>query len=197
MHQRGHGVLGGLLSLGALAVACLLWAPRDMVTIDGVSVKNRPGKEAVARLLSTLQQRLSSFLDAADSVMPGDPRIRRIRERWSGTLAELVRETGDRSLAFSLNKSAIYLCVRAPDGSLPDPNAAMFVLLHEAAHVACVSHGHTPEFWETMKYLMELAHALGFYAYVDHSATPTTLCGHVLGASPLTCVQEKTCSSSL
>jgi hypothetical protein len=192
-----RGSLVVLLSVLAIGLACLFWGPREMVTIDGVLVKNRPGKEAVAHLLKTLQTRLHGFLDAAERVIPEDPRIRRIRERWSGTLAELVTESGDRSLAYSLNKSAIYLCVRAPDGSLPDPNAAMFVLLHEAAHVACVSHGHTPEFWETMKFLLELAERLGFYAYVDHRATPTTLCGHVLGASPLTCVQEKTCKSAL
>jgi hypothetical protein len=166
-----------------------------MVTIDGVLVKNRPGKHEVAALLKTLRERLHAFVDAAARAVPDDPRIRRIRARWSGGLAELA--DGGTSLAYSLNKDSIYVCIRAPDGSLPDANAAMFVLLHELAHVACVSYGHTPEFWETMKYLLELANSLGFYTYVDHGATPTTLCGHVLGPSPLTCVRENTCKTSL
>lgn len=178
-----------------VAIACLLWAPRDMVSINGVLVKNRPGKENVAALLKQLRTRLHAFVAAAARAVPQDPRIRRIQARWSGDLAEL--SDGGSSLAYSLNKDSIYVCIRAPDGSLPDPNAAMFVLLHELAHVACVSYGHTPEFWETMKYLLELAHALGFYTYVDHGATPTTLCGHVLGPSPLTCVRDKTCASAL
>lgn len=188
MHHR-------LVVVLVLAIACLLWAPRDMVTIDGVLVKNRPGKEAVAALLKTLRERLHAFVDAAGRAVPDDARIRRVRARWSGGLAEL--SDGGSSLAYSLNKDSIYVCIRAPDGSLPDPNAAMFVLLHELAHVACVSYGHTSEFWETMKYLLELANSLGFYTYVDHGATPTTLCGHVLGPSPLTCVRDKTCTSSL
>ena len=185
----------GLLALLLVAFACLLWAPRDMVTVHGVLVKNRPGKEAVAALLQKLRERLHAFVAAAARAVPDDPRIQRIRARWSGGLAEL--SDGGSSLAYSLNKDSIYVCLRAPDGSLPDPNAAMFVLLHELAHVACVSYGHTPEFWETMKYLLEVAHALGFYQYVDHGATPTTLCGHVLGPSPLTCVRDKTCTSAL
>ncbi len=184
-----------LLGMWAVAVACLLWAPRDMVSINGVLVKNRPGKEAVAALLQTLRERLHAFVAAAARTVPQDPRIQRIQARWSGDLAEL--SDGGSSLAYSLNKDSIYVCIRAPDGSLPDPNAAMFVLLHELAHVACVSYGHTREFWDTMKYLLELAHALGFYEYVDHGATPTTLCGHVLGPSPLTCVRDKTCTSAL
>jgi len=184
-----------LAVVATIAAVCLVWAPRDMVVQDGFYVKNAPGKEEMAALLSSLETRLKKFLAAAPR---DDPRIQRIRQKWSGTLAEIDADAERQgSLAYSLNKDSIHICLRAPDGSLADENTATFVLIHELAHVACVTYGHTPEFWETMKYLLELADALGYYTYVHHGQTPTTLCGHVLGASPLTCIREKTCASAL
>ena len=187
---------GGIILLAALAVAVafMVWGDMGMVFVDGQYVKNAPGKEEVAAVLSSLQTRLQKFLVDA----PDDPRIQRIRQKWSGTLAEIdTRSEKQGSLAYSLNKDSIHICVRAPDGSLADKNTAMFVLIHELAHIATVSFGHTEEFWQTMKYLLELAASLGYYTYVHHGQTPTTLCGHTLGASPLTCIREKTCSSAL
>jgi hypothetical protein len=179
----------------AVAVVCYLWSHGDRVYYQGYYVNNRPGKEEVVGLLHTLQQKLHAFLAAAP---PDDPRFQRIRQKWSGTLAEIDQDSErDGSLAYSLNKDTVYVCLRSADGSLADENAATFVLIHELAHIATHTFGHTDEFWANMKYLLEHAEKMGFYRYVHHGETPTTLCGHQLGASPLTCVREKTCSSSL
>lgn len=181
-----------LLSVGAV---CFMWSRGERVYFQGYYVNNRPGKEEVALLLQKLQHKLQAFLKAAPAQ---DPRFQRIREKWSGTLAEIDTDSQrDGSLAYSLNKDSIYVCLREANGSLADENTATFVLIHELAHIATHSYGHTPEFWNNMKYLLEVAETLGFYRYVHHGKTPTTLCGHQLGASPLTCVREKTCSSTL
>lgn len=180
--------------LGAI-VAFLLSRPRPMVYEHGHVVKNMPGKEAVAALLARLNAKVHAFLAAAPQ---DDARIRRIRERWTGSLGEIDTDAeSEGSLAYSLNKGTIHVCVRAPDGSLADQNSAMFVLIHELAHVASHSWQHTPEFWENMKYLLELADALGYYEYRHHGKDVVTLCGKVLGPSPLQCVREKTCPSAL
>lgn len=180
----------------AVVLVLLVVGPRTgMITRRGVSVRKAPGHEEATALLQRLQRKLKAFLAAAP---PEDPRIQRIKASWSGTISEIDKESErEGSLAYSLNKDTIYICLRAPDGSLADDNSAMFVLLHELAHVASVSLHHTPEFWENMKYLLELADSLGFYEYVDHSEGTATLCGRVLGPSPLTCVREKTCESTL
>lgn len=178
-----------------LGCACMWMGPREMVHYKGFYVKNREGKEEVAALLARLQKRVHAFLDAAPA---SDPRIQRLKSRWSGTIAEIDNDAQKSgSLAYSLNKDSIFLCVRASDGSLADENTATFVLIHELAHIASPSYGHTEEFWHTMKYLLQLAEKLGFYTYVDHGQTPTMLCGHQLGSSPLTCVRAKTCASAL
>lgn len=184
------------LKVAIVAIALLLFFwPRPMVSKDGFSVRNDPGQAEVAELLFKLQRRLHAFLEAAPQ---GDPRIQRIKASWAGTIAEIDKESEERgSLAYSLNKDTIHICLRAPDGSLADENSAMFVLLHELAHVASVSLHHTPEFWENMRYLLELAESLGFYRYVDHGEGVASLCGHILGPNPLTCIKEATCRSTL
>lgn len=187
-------VLGAAM-LCLVAILCMLWGPQDMVHFQGHYVKNRPDKAEVSALLARLQTNVMLFLERAPAQ---DPRIQRIKQRWSGTLAEIDSDAQEEgSLAYSLNKSSIHVCVRAPDGSLADDNTAMFVLLHELAHLATLSYGHTPEFWETMKYVMEVAEKTGVYTYVDHGAQRVTLCNRVLGPSPLTCVRQKTCGSAL
>lgn len=194
-HMRTRVSLVPVCLLLAVGAVCFLWGRGDRVYYEGYYVNNRPGKEDVAALLRKLQHKLQTFLHAAPAQ---EPRFQRIREKWSGTLAEIDGESQrEGSLAYSLNKDSIHVCVRAADGSLADENTATFVLIHELAHIATHSYGHTDEFWGNMKYLLEVAETLGFYRYVHHGKTPTTLCGHQLGASPLTCVREKTCSSAL
>jgi hypothetical protein len=194
-HMRKRTALISTVLAIAVGAVCFLWARGDRVYFEGYYVNNRPGKEQVVALLQKLQGRLHAFLQAAPTQ---DPRFQRIREKWSGTLAEIDGESQrEGSLAYSLNKDSIHVCVRAADGSLADENTATFVLIHELAHIATHSYGHTDEFWNNMKYLLEVAEKLGFYRYVHHGKTPTTLCGHQLGTSPLTCVREKTCSSTL
>ena len=192
--RRNSFLVPGLLLLSTVLVFAL-WNSGDRVYYRGYFVNDRHGKDEVAALLQKLQSNLHAFLQAAPAQ---DSRFQRIREKWSGTLAEIDRDSQkDGSLAYSLNKDSIHVCVRAADGSLADENTATFVLIHELAHIATQSFGHTPEFWENMKYVLEVAESLGFYRYVHHGQTPTTLCGHQLGASPLTCVREKTCASTL
>ena len=191
--SRAAWVIGLAAVAGVLLT--ILWPPREMVERIGVTVRDDPGQDEVAMRLRKLQEKLHAFLKRAPQQ---DPRIKRIRGAWAGTIAEIDRGSErDGSLAYSLNKDTIHICIRAPDGSLSDENNTIFVLLHELAHIASVSLHHTPEFWENFKFLLELAEILGFYTYVDHAEGTATMCGHVLGPSPLTCVREQTCASTL
>lgn len=180
-------------------VAYVLHKPRDMVLVHSsvtgktYEVRRRPDAQQVADRLATLEKTLHAFLRSGTEAIPGDARLATIRRRWDGTLAETeARE----DVAFTVDKRSISLCLRDGNGHLEDLNASMFVLLHELAHVCTQSHGHDPEFWESMKFLLELAERLGFYKYTQHTAS-STYCGHSLGSSPLTCVKQQTCASLL
>lgn len=157
-------------------------------------VRNVPGSKLVADRLASLEQRLRKFLNEAETFAPGDHRLKNIRERWNGTLAEI---SDDADVAYSLGKDAISLCVRAKDGSLESENTAMYILLHELAHVATDSYGHKPEFWSNMRFLLELAEATETYTYQDFDAMAVTYCGRPLSGSPLACVKNGQCASEL
>lgn len=156
-------------------------------------VKNLPDAHEAASHLATLDTLLTRFLAYLESRSPDDRCLVRIRERWSGTLSETPGNADN--VAYSIGKNSIYICVREKSGKLADVNTSMFVLIHEIAHVATDSIGHTREFWRNMKYLLEMAEEAGVYTYVNHDKTSESLCGRTLGSNPLTCVKEKTCAS--
>ena len=167
---------------------------RSLITGKEYAVKRGPDSQRMADRLATLELRLHRLLDGASSSMPDDPRIAAIRRRWDGTLSEVE---ADHEVAFSVDKTSVHLCLRDQQGRLEDLNTSMFVLLHELAHVATQDYGHSAAFWANMRFLLELAEKVGVYTYHDYTSRTSTYCGHPLGSSPLTCVKNRTCKSSL
>jgi hypothetical protein len=158
-------------------------------------VKRAPGQELVADRLEVLTKTLRDLLDRTDDLYPNDPRIANVRARWNGRLSE-TETPGE--IAFSMNKNDVYVCIRAPStGLLEDVNTSIYVLLHEIAHIATNSYGHTQEFWENFRWLLEVAEKLGVYTYQDFDTVQTTFCGHNLGNNVLRCVKRKQCPSLL
>jgi hypothetical protein len=191
--------------LTVVAVALVAWAlyaawPRAMVrrvsavTGKAYLVKNMPGAQGVADRLAVLEMRIADFVRRAETYAPGDPRLANIRRRWNGTLAEAPV---DAEVAYSVGKGAISVCVRRPGGGLEPENTSMFVLLHELGHVATDSYGHRPEFWANMKFLLEVAEAVGSYAYENFEHGDRSYCGRALTTSPLSCVKNRECASEL
>lgn len=167
---------------------------RSLVTQKAYLVQNKPGAQEVADRLAHLEVTLRKFLQWSLARTPvADSRLKRIVDRWDGTLAEVPPREQD--VAYSIDKGKIHLCVRSPDGGgLGDYNTCVFVLMHELAHVGCISYGHNDEFWACMTFLLELADLGGFYTYVDHETNPTTLCGLKIATSPLKCVKDGSCA---
>lgn len=157
-------------------------------------VKNQPGSQEVADRLAFMELRIRDFLYKANKYAPGDPVLANISKRWSGSLAETLK---DEDVAYSVGKDTISVCVRAPNGSLESENTCMFVLIHELAHVATDSYGHHPEFWINMKFLLELAEATGVYRYQDFDKKQVSYCGRQLAGSPLSCIKNGQCESEL
>lgn len=190
---------GGALMVAAVVVAVALW-PRRLVWTTAAAngkeyrVKPLPDRVEAANRLAQLETLLRRFLRAAEPLAPGDPRLQNIADRWNGTLAETP---GGSDIAYSIGKDSVYVCVRGEGGELDDINTCMFVLLHEIAHIATDSWGHTDDFWDNMKFLLELAEKTGTYTYQDFDASHVTYCGRKLGGSPLKCVKEGTCASTL
>ena len=84
---------------------------------------------------------------------------------------------GER-LAFCLNKDK-------DENDLIDLNTLTFVAIHELAHIATEGIGHTDEFWNNMKFLLEEAKTINVYSPVDYSESPRPYCGMKIKDSPL------------
>lgn len=204
MVARGTTPAWLLVAFLVLVVAALHRAwPRRMVMVHS-SVTNKsyavrneePGANQVAAdRLAALDLRVRDFLAKAEAYAPGDARLRNIRRRWDGALAEIP---DDAEVAHSIGKGAVSVCVRTGIDTTDEAvNSGMFVMMHELAHVATDTYGHTPEFWANMRFLLELAEAVGAYSYQDFQARTVAYCGRRLSASPLDCVKSRSCDSLL
>jgi len=89
----------------------------------------------------------------------GDP-------KWKNVLHPAIltgMNSWDKSkgpIGSNVNKGyEIYICL---DGN--DVNSAMFVLIHELAHMSVEEYGHTPLFWENFKKLKQIFAENGIYS---------------------------------
>lgn len=145
---------------------------RHLKRCGDVVIKSDSSCGREAAFLRALAGKISAVLDHWFM----DPAIRaRIRSRWDGTVHEL--EDQDRAPAVSTQKREIRLCLKGG----PTQEAALFVLLHEMAHIGCTSTGHTDEFWRVMRHLLDTARAAGVYTTHDASST---VCGTAVGELP-------------
>lgn len=121
----------------------------------------------------SLALRLAQRLESEDAAIGA-----RMRSRLQHTvLAELDARHARRAGETVDKGSTIELCLRTRDGSkLASTTALTHVLLHELAHVACESIGHTDEFWDMERRLRRLARDEGA---IDGRSTdkPVSVCG--------------------
>ena len=106
--------------------------------------------------LTQLKQRYLATLDMLRAT--GDP-------KWKDVLRPSII-TGMRDwtkargpIGSNVNKGyEIYICL---DGD--DVNSAMYVLIHELAHMSVPEYDHTTNFWENFKKLKDLCISAGLY----------------------------------
>ena len=149
-------------------------------------VREREKMELAANLLADVTQRMKDMVDYLKQKQPKDDRTIRLVEGFnpkkiSETLptSELTAysENKGEKLAFCLNKQK--------NGSkLIDINTLTFVALHELSHIATKSVGHTQEFWQNFKWVLENAKEAGIYSPIDYKKYPEEYCGMDINDNP-------------
>lgn len=172
------------------------WHMTWVATNDGTKyyVKKSVNKKQAAEILHTLTKTLNRFVEGAADMYPMDERVENMQARWNGTLSEVASGS---DIAYSLNKNSIHICLRGVTHDPQSLNTAMYVLLHEMAHIATNEYGHTDEYWENFRWILEVAEQLGVYRYQNFNSMDVTYCGRTLGNNVLNCVKENSCSSLL
>jgi len=150
-------------------------------------VRNLPDKGEAADKLASIGISLETLIGALDeSHKVKGPGILRLKEAFN---PDYITENipGSMYVAYSVNKGEeLSICIRSKDTEkFMDNNIIMFVAIHEIAHIMTEETGHTSEFWDNMKFLLQEAISLGIYQYTDYSAHPTVYCGMDINATPL------------
>jgi len=158
-------------------------------TVDGKKyfVRNLPDKVDAADKLASIGASLSKLilsLDINDKKKGED--IKRLRDSFN---PEYITENipGSMYVAYSVNKGEeLSICIREKKtDKFIDDNIIIFVAIHELAHIMTSETGHTPPFWNNMKYLLEKASLINIYQAQDYSKDPVTYCGMEINATPL------------
>jgi len=166
-------------------------------------VRNLKDKQEAANRLGDLSETLQTLCDSCKGQESKDHKdtdedsddkdtydreaaVKRLLDKFEpGKLTENI--PGSSHVAYSVNKgSELSICLRKKDtNAFIDTNTVRFVAIHEIAHVMSKSTGHTDEFWDNMKFLLEKAMSAGLYVATDYKERPVDYCGIQITSTPL------------
>jgi hypothetical protein len=138
-----------------------------------------------ADLIATIKGKLNTLSEHLEKTYGhSDNRVSRLKDNYKPErISEGVDTPGYTS--YSINKGEkIVLCLRNRD-KLMDINTMMFVVLHEFAHLATESIGHTEEFWDNFKWILEESINIGIYTRQDFQNKSVDYCGIKITSTPL------------
>lgn len=91
--------------------------------------------------------------------------------------------------SYTVNKgSSMYVCLRDKSNitQLTDFDTLLFVMLHEASHIANYrGWGHGIDFWQTFLFILHEAQLAGIYKPIDYSKYPVDYCGLRIEYNPI------------
>jgi hypothetical protein len=138
-----------------------------------------------ANLIAKIREKLIVLMEHLEkSHGKDDKRVILLKKNFRpDRLKEGVTTPGYTS--YSINKGEqIILCLRNND-ELVDINTLFFVVLHEFAHLATESIGHTEEFWDNFRWILEESINIGLYIKQDFNTKSVEYCGMSITSSPL------------
>ena len=141
---------------------------------------------ASADRLAQVNKNMLAVIKHCTQNFPNDENVIRMKKGYN---PKKIVETLPTSkyTAYSENKGeklAFCLDTKKNGGSLIDLNTLTYVALHELAHVATLSVGHTPEFWKNFKFLLTQAKNINIYDPVNYKQNPQQYCGMKITDNP-------------
>ena len=149
-------------------------------------VREREKLELAANLLAKVTQKMKDVVQYVKQKHPEDPRTIRLVEGFDPKTISETLPTSELT-AYSENKGekiAFCLNTTKEGNRLIDINTLTFVALHELSHVATESVGHTQEFWQNFKWVLQNAKDAKIYNPVDYKKSPQEYCGMKINDNP-------------
>ena len=144
-------------------------------------VMNLPDKKLAANKLADLKRKINIIID---EVSKDRKTASEAFRKYKNVMSE--NAPGGQYTSYTVNKGDnVYMCLRNPDDNkFINDNILMFVALHELAHVATKSVGHTQEFWNNFRFLLKHAIDKGYYTYQPYHIKPVEYCGSKISSTP-------------
>ena len=156
--------------------------------VDGQTycVRERDKVNIAANRLANVNKNLLTLIDHCNQNFSNDENVIRMKKGYN---PKKIVETLPTSkyTAYSENKGeklAFCLNTTKDGGNLIDLNTLTYVALHELAHVATKSIGHTPEFWKNFKFLLTQAKKINIYEPINYKQNPKQYCGMKITDNP-------------
>ena len=157
--------------------------------VDGnkYCVRERNNITKASDLLAKTTEKLRYIVNSLGQKYPNRENVKRLVKNFNPTTIKETLPTSEytaysenkgEKLAFCLNKN------KNNNDNLIDSNTLLFVAIHEIAHVMSESVGHTDEFWQNFKFLLEHAVELKIYTPVDYKKEPENYCGMDITDNP-------------
>jgi len=147
-------------------------------------VQIKDDAQEAADLIAQIREKLVLLVQHLIKTYASDDRIERFKQNFN---PDKIKEGIDdpNYTSYSINKGEqIVLCLRT-NNKLMDLNTMMFVVLHEMAHICSISIGHTQEFWDNFKWILEESINIGIYKKQDFKLNNVEYCGMTITDSPL------------
>jgi hypothetical protein len=158
-------------------------------TVDGKKycVRERNNVQNASNLLARTSEKLEYLVKNTGQRYPDRENVKKLVENFNPTTIKETLPTSEFT-AYSENKGEkIAFCLnkkKTNNNNLIDSNTLMFVAIHEVAHVMTTSIGHTEEFWNNFKFLLENAVELKIYTPVDYKKEPEEYCSMKITDNP-------------
>ena len=156
--------------------------------IDGKKycVRERSKLVMAADRLATANVKMKALVDHCNENFKDRDNIKRLVDGYNPSKIYETLPTSEYT-AYSENKGeklAFCLNTEKKGDNLIDENTLTFVALHELAHIATKSVGHTDEFWKNFKFLLGEAGKIKIITLVDYKKEPKRYCGITISDNP-------------
>jgi len=189
-------MFGLIIILFIILIALKMYSDSDVFnlrcivsTVDGKKycVRERENIQKASNLLARTTEKLGYLVENVGQRYPKRENVDRLVNNFNPTTVKETLPTSEytaysenkgEKLAFCLNKK------KKENNNLIDSNTLMFVAIHEIAHIMTLSVGHSEEFWNNFKFLLENAVELKIYTPVDYKKEPEGYCGMDITDNP-------------
>ena len=193
---RRMSLSGWVLGLFVAGIALKMYFESDAFNlkcivsdVDGnkYCVRERAKLQLAADLLANTTQKLRKLVVYLGKTFPDRANCKRLVENFDPQTVKEILPTSEYT-AYSENKGeklAFCTTTTKKGDKLIDPNTLMYVAIHELAHIATKSIGHTQEFWQNFKFLLQNAVKIKIYNPVNYKKKNKNYCGMKITDNPL------------